>query len=244
MDIYTSFDYLCNEPYYLSGIGNVKCPTLRDIRKITYQVFCFYLSLLSASQQEYCSLYGDSKTVKLSPYELLLYSNPQLLVGLLSFFLTVIPEFDSATASFIIYSLDNDGSRIKTGHIGSDNFDAFREKLQYIMGIRKTDEEGSRFKNDCAKRLFEKMQEGSRQRQKRQDENYTLDNMILKYCTHNKAGINILNVWDMTYYQFIHMFGEYCNGRQCDFNDLMAANTFSYKKSTDYKPLDYMQRLA
>lgn len=67
--------------------------------------------------------------------------------------------------------------------------------------------------------------------------------MIKKYCTHNKVGINILNVWDMTYYQFMQMFNEYCNGRQCDFNDLMAANTFSYKKSTDYNPLEYIKKL-
>ena len=67
--------------------------------------------------------------------------------------------------------------------------------------------------------------------------------MIKKYCTHNKVGINILNVWDMTYYQFMHMFNEYCNGRQCDYSDMIAANTFSYKEASDYKQMLWIEKL-
>ena len=33
---FSDYDYLCDEPYFYEGIGHVKCPTLRDIRKITY----------------------------------------------------------------------------------------------------------------------------------------------------------------------------------------------------------------
>ena len=73
------------------------------------------------------------------------------------------------------------------------------------------------------------------------DDDLKLGNMIKKYCTHNKVGINILNVWDMTYYQFNVMFSEYRTGRQMDFNDAMAANTFSYKDSSDYNPSLWMK---
>ena len=69
------------------------------------------------------------------------------------------------------------------------------------------------------------------------------DNLIKKYCTHNKVGINILNVWDMTFYQFNVMFAEYNIGRQMDFNDAMASNTFSYKEASDYKPMLWIEKI-
>lgn len=243
MNPYTTFDYLCNEPYFLNGIGTVRCPTLRDIRRTTYQLFSFYLNLLTITPQDYQKLCGITATENTSLYQLLLYGTPQLLTGLLSFFLTDSFSFDKASGSFLIYTQDNTQSKQPVGHIGNDNFDALREELLAILGLRRPADQTPRFKNNSAKKLFEKMQKHSQKQNKKQDENYTLENMILKYCTHNKSGINILNVWDMTYYQFITMFGEYCNGRQCDFNDMMAANTFSYKNSTDYKPLNYMQKL-
>ena len=56
-------------------------------------------------------------------------------------------------------------------------------------------------------------------------------------------GINILNVWDMTYYQFMKMFLEYRMGRQADINDMMAANSFSFKNSKDYNPMEYMNKI-
>ena len=91
--------------------------------------------------------------------------------------------------------------------------------------------------------MYEQFKQHAQKQKKESDENFAFDNMIKKYCTHNKVGINILNVWDMTYYQFVTMFKEYGNGRQHDFSDMMAANTFSYKKSTDYKAMDYMKKI-
>ena len=50
-------------------------------------------------------------------------------------------------------------------------------------------------------------------------------------------------VWDMTYYQFTKMFLEYRMGRQADINDMIAANSFSFKNSKDYKPMEYMNKI-
>lgn len=176
-------------------------------------------------------------------YNLLLYNNINLLFSALSFFVDDAFEFDKESLSFITYHIV-DGEKQVIGHIGNDNFEQFRTEVKHILGlVNQEDEQEQKFKNNTAKKLFEKMRKHAKEQKKKQDENYTLDNMVKKYCTHNKVGINILNVWDMTYYQFITMFNEYRNGRQCDFNDMMAANTFSYKNSTDYKPLDYMKKL-
>lgn len=248
MDIYTQFDYLCNEPFYVEGIGTLKCPTLRDIRKITYKLFSLYVNIISINYlktigglEEYNSLSAEEKSAN-TMFNILLSTETGLLVGILKFFISEEIEFDQSSLSFTTYNIVDNKKQI-VGHIGNDNFEQFRAYLQLILGTKKDDEVTPKFKNKTAKKLFEKLQKNAQSQKKKQDENYSLDNMIKKYCTHNKVGINILNVWDMTYYQFTSMFSEYCNGRQCDFNDMMAANTFSYKKSTDYKPLEYMKKL-
>ncbi len=248
MNGYSSFDYLCNEPFLINGIGSIRCPTLRDIRRLTYLQFCFYLNMLSASTEDSAKLCvpetescnhqeGNTKSL----YGLLLYENPQLLLGILHFFLSDSIEFDRDTSSFLTFSQDREGNKHFNGHIGSDNFNLFCDAVLCIMGIQKPEDRELKFKNKHAAKLYEKLKNNPLSKKKKQDADYSLDNMVRKFCTHNKSGINILNVWDMTYYQFISMFGEYQNARQCDFNDMMAANTFSYKKSSDYKPLDYMR---
>lgn len=248
---YSASDYLCDEPYFVQDIGYLKCPTLREIRKVTYNIFLYYVNILSCSFDDYlkiCNLQekynelSDADKEKNTLFFLLLYGNASLLFSMLSTFIVDDVVFDDKTLTFNIFKGDGDNKE-QIGHIGNDNFEEFREQMQYILGTRPAEEKEQKFKNKLAKRMFDKLQKHAKEQKKSSNENYSFDNMIKKYCTHNKVGINILNVWDMTYYQFMQMFNEYCNGRQCDFNDMMAANTFCYKKSTDYKPLDYMKKL-
>ena len=240
--MYSSFDYLCNEPFYLDGIGHAVCPTLRDIRNITYQVFSLYLNTIAMSREEYLHLYGLPETCDGSYYRLLLHGNPRILFGLLAFFLTGEARYDKETETLEIYEQVN-GEATLTGQLGEHNFEQFRLEMQRILGIKKTDEKEPKFKNSLAQNLFQKMQRHTAKQARQADDNFEFDNMIRKYCANNKAGISILNVWDMTYYQFTCMFAEYCNARQCDFNDRMAAHTFSYKKSSDYHPMEFMKKL-
>lgn len=248
---YSAFDYLCDEPYFVRGVGYVKCPTLREIRKITYNTFSYYTNVISCAFDDYlkrCGLeekyneFSNDDKEKNTLFYILLHDSATLLLGMLSAFIVGEIVFDEKTLTFNVFQTDGE-NRQQIGHVGNDNFEDFREQLQYILGIKPTEEKEQKFKNKIAQKMFEKLQKHAKEQKKNSDENYSFDNMIKKYCTHNKVGINILNVWDMTYYQFMQMFNEYCNGRQCDFNDMMAANTFSYKKSTDYKPLDYMKKL-
>lgn len=246
---YSDFDYLCDEPFFVQEIGYLKCPTLREIRKLTYNVFRYWVHILSCTLEDFfntcinkekCdeSLKHDNGSMFL----LLLYDNPALFSKMITTFVDGIVEFDENALVFNTFVFDGENKK-PIGHIGDDNFDEFRENLQYILGLKNAKEKEQKFKNKIAQKMYEKLQKHSNEQKKSFDENYEFDNMIKKYCTHNKVGINILNVWDMTYYQFLQMFNEYCNGRQCDFNDMMAANTFSYKKPTDYKPLEYIKKL-
>ncbi len=247
---YTPFDYLCNEPFYLSGIGHIKCPTLRDIRTIQYQTFSMYLNILSTSWYDYLKNSGSyehyeslnkEQQAEFTVYNLLMLSTPAFLLDLLSYFTEGTVIFDECLFSFLVYE-DNDGKKVKVGEINNENFEFFRDELRKILGIKKSESEEPKFKNEYARKLYEMMQHSPQTQKQEVDENYTLDNMIRKFCTHNKTGINLLNVWDLTYYQFMILFQEYAAARQYDYYDNMAANTFSFKKSSDYKPMDYMKK--
>lgn len=247
MENYSTFDYLCNDPFYIKGIGNIRCPTLRDIRNMTYNAFNTYANVLSISVDDFLKLYGmnhltNDEEEQITMFDILKFKSPHLLIGFIDTFITDQWKYDEIADQFIIYHLSNNEEDKILGHIGNDNFETFRNSITCILGLGEQTEEPPKYKNDTAKKLYEKMK-NHKPLKKAQDKNYTIDNMIKKYCTHNKVGINILNVWDMTYYQFISMFSEYCNGRQCDINDMIAANSFNYKSSADYKPQEYMNKL-
>lgn len=261
---YSDYDYLCDEPYFYEGIGYVKCPTLRDIRRITYGQFNIFLSYISITQKQFLETFGltekfyslsDEEKEKNTIYNLLTFGigiDADFLAYMISFF--VMDEFSVIIQNRMLFSLalmrktdEWKGIFNETGKIDNSNFDEFRAFLQVILGIKSEKEvEKPKYKNKLAQRIAEKLAKHKSEQKEKQtsaDDDYTLPNMIVKYCTHNKVGINILNVWDMTYYQFMKMFLEYRMGRQADINDMMAANSFSFKNSKDYKPMEYMNKI-
>lgn len=254
--MYEQFDYLCDEPFYIEGIGTIKSPTLRDIRKITYSKFYMYLKMLSISIYQYIEITGlKDKYEKLTNEEkeantlFRLFLNGQeeymALVGLLKFFLVDEFEFDEKMECFLIYKTDEKTTTNKEiiGKINSDNFDIFRNEILKILGCKQIETKKPKFKSEKARLLYEKIQKEKEKLKdvSKGDSNLTLDNMIKKYCTHNKVGINILNVWNMTYFQFITMFDEYCVGRQADNRDNIASNTFSYTDESSYDSQSWLK---
>lgn len=178
----------------------------------------------------------------MSLFKLLLMGNTGLLAGLIHFFISDITEFCESDLSFHIFQEIEDSQDEKqkheTGKIDENNFDIFRNEVLKCLGLKQIVTKKPKYKTERARLLAEKIEKSKAQlcNNTKPDENLVLDNMIKKYCTHNKVGINILNVWDMTFYQFNIMFTEYMNGREMDFNDAMATHTFSYKDPKDYIP--------
>ena len=258
MELYDDFDYLCNEPYFIPNIGTIINPTLRDIRKLTHKLFTLYVNMCAISVTDYveqCNLkeqydqLSEEEKDKNNLFTLLLFTNTELLFGLIGFFIQDNVEFRKDNMSFHVYTGETDDngniSKKEIGIINSDNFDIFRNEVLKILGLKQIETKKPKYKTERARLLAEKIAKAKSQLPKttKQDENMAFDNLIKKYCTHNKVGINILNVWDMTFYQFNTMFSEYNVGRQMDFNDAMASNTFSYKESSDYNPMLWIEKI-
>lgn len=255
MSGYSAFDYLCDEPFAIPGIGHVNCPTLRNIRHITYRIFSLYLNLLNMSYEDYLLLPGadrlpagqtDTPSDAGSLFSLLLSESPSLLLEMFNFFLTEGVLFDDASQSFLTYDSSETGEPLISGCIGIHNFDSFRKDVMQILGIHKPSAREGKCKSKKARELLQKIEQAKKSlsREAKKDSAFTLDNMVKKYCTHNKVGINILNVWDMTFRQFQEMFQEYQFARQADYHDSLAANTFSYKEVSDYKPSLWLEQIT
>lgn len=259
---FSDYDYLCDEPYFYEGIGYIKCPTLREIRHITYYQFNIFLNYISMNQKQFLEVFqltekfnslSDEEKEQNTIYNILTLGmdRADFLEYMIDFFIVDEVYYDKEQNTFFIGNYKQDKNEKKTfisvGFINDDNFDDFRGFLQVILGMKSESEvEKPRYKNILAQKIAEKLakhQNKQKEKQTSTDENFTLPNMIVKYCTHNKVGINIINVWDMTYYQFTKMFLEYRMGRQADVNDAMAANSFSFKSPRDYKPMDYMNKI-
>lgn len=256
INLYDDYDYLCNEPYMIPNIGTITNPTLRDIRKITYRIFSLYTNICSISVGDYIDKFSLKEEIdslselidKNNLFTLLLCTNTEILFGLLSFFIKDTVEFSQNDMSFHIYSEINDDDNVtkkEIGIINEKNFDIFRNEVLKALGLKQIEVKKPKYKTKRAKILAEKIAKMKSQLKKstKEDENMSFDNLIKKFCTHNKVGINILNVWDMTFYQFNTMFAEYNIGRQMDFNDALASNTFSYKETSDYNPSLWIEKI-
>lgn len=240
---------MSNEPFYFNGIGTIRCPTLRDIRHVTYDFFTLCLSAMTMTSSDYMKTFNldeqfnklnEDQRKELTLYNLFIWTNAQLLRNILDLFFVEEVEFNPLNSSYDIFTHDCE-RKIMVGSIVNSNFEMFRNEMKFILGLSNLDEDIPKYKNERARKMAEKIRKHVEEKALKQDDDFLLDNKIRKYCTYNNVGINIFNIWDMTYYQFSIMFQEYYKSREVDFNDLMAAHSFSYKKASEYKPMNWIK---
>lgn len=106
-----------------------------------------------------------------------------------------------------------DGSKLKMedvhGVITGDTFLEVIDLIQQICCIHEKEEnaENIQFKNNTAKKYYEKMLKAKKNKAKKHDINMTLPNIISSVsCKH--PSINPINVWDLTIFQLIDSFNR------------------------------------
>jgi DNA mismatch repair ATPase MutS len=142
--------------------------------------------------------------------------------------------FDECNKVFIIWE-EHDNKKIAIGQINKDNFDEIIDILLKVNYIKSVDEnyEKPKYKNNFAKKLVERMEKANFKKSQRNSTSF--GKMISKYCADNKNGINMINVHQLSVYQFYDQWFEHNNIRQCGLQDLIYANTVSF---TDLKSYD------
>lgn len=285
------FDLLCDEPIYIDGVGNIKIPTLRDIRKIgykTYEMLCMYLAVdlqkyieITGLREQYDKLSDEGKKVN-TLYNLLIHNKEfaEIYYLIFSFFISENITFNGESESFEFYRTDiveetinepiknaeskagrffrllfkkidflnlfnhksdtinvekinNKEKTVVTGIINNDNFDLVRNYLLQINRI-KINEKPVKYKNERARKLVEKIEKAKAEQKKSKNDEMEFGKMISKYCADNKSGINMLNVFNMTVYQFFDQYIQHNHIRQSDIQDMVYANTVSFSDLKAY----------
>ena len=103
-----------------------------------------------------------------------------------------------------------------------------------IRDVEKKEEQ--KYKNETARKWAEKMAKAEEEKQLKRENNLSIGKMISKYCTANKNGINILNVYELTIYQFLDQFAQYNHIRQSDIQDMIYSHIVSFSDLKDYEP--------
>lgn len=227
-----------------------------------YDTQCRYLAVdlqnflnITNLKEQYDSLSEEDKKIY-TLFNLIIATNEfiEIYKQIFSFFIGGEVEFDEELRCFVVWNetqksvskLKNIVNRVfklkpKTskknvsGFISNDNFDNIRDCLLQINYLKSVDEKPEKYKNERARKIAEKLAKGKAEQDKNKNgENLSLAKMISKYCADNKNGINILNVWDMTIYQFYDQFSQHNYIRQSFIQDMVYSNTVSFSDLKAY----------
>lgn len=267
------FTLLCPEPISLS-IGTIRQPTLREIGKLSFQrfgMFQVYLKLTPNDYYEYINkehgeLYwktlDQEQKKEISLYDVIL--KEELLkyayVDVLNFFfvervifrdnLFLIVNTDDYITPSDELELSKENVR---GVINPISLSEVLDIIQQVCCIKSNDpldEPTPKFKNEKAKRLYERMlkakEEQKNRKMKKDFINLSLPNIISATAA-KTPGLNILNIWDATLFQLYDQFEKIQNDDAHYLNSVRVAvwgdekNQFDpslwYKNNFDKQPI-------
>lgn len=125
----------------------------------------------------------------------------------LNFFMLDLIIFSKELQMFFTYNYDVPEDYSKpTGYINQNNYEFVIDVILQRICVEKQEHiEDVKVKNKTAARLLEKIKQGNKKKQKKQDKKMELANLISALASHSK-NLNIVNIWDLTVYQLYDQF--------------------------------------
>lgn len=222
-------DLLSPEPIQTS-IGKIKKHTLREISRLTFDRFGLYETLLKATPEDIYSKFfeEDKKAIwdsldnetkdGMSLFDII--TNEE---SIRSLYCTVLDFFFVEHVSFLdgvfivtnIPFSDNDSLSEEdiVGFITRNQFQEVIEIIQQVCCIynKKQAPIEQKFKNEIARKMFERMQKAKEEEEARKSEKlkneYSIPN-IISSISNKHPSINPINVWDMTIFELIDSFNR------------------------------------
>ena len=214
-------------PYpIILSIGTLRKPTLQEIfdtsSGMSFERFCYYELFLKMSPQTFYTdikgeegkEYWNSLTVdeqnNMSIYDILLTDEQlqNIYVEIFNFFFVETVVFKEDL--FILLNNANGGLQKENirGVIHADTFDSVLDIIQQICCIddKKSDED-LKFKNNIAKKLYERMQKAQQKQKKKKDINLTIPNIISSVSVKHQS-LNYSNIWNLTIFQLLDNFNR------------------------------------
>lgn len=231
----------------IDGVGFIKIPKLSEILKIKYSTYEFMCNHLVVNKEKYLDMYNlkdeyeslsDEKKQLNSLFNMIISNDEfrKIYLFIFSFFISENIEFDYNNISYVLF---NDSYEI-VGKIDGSNFEDVRNcllKINFLKVEEKVEEET--YKNETARKWAEKLAKAKEKRENK--DKLSLGKMISKFCADNKNGINILNVFDLTIYQFYDQWIQHKYIRECNIKDMIFANTASYDDIKSYDSMLWLK---
>jgi hypothetical protein len=228
-------DLLSKEPIYIEGVGHIKIPLLSEIFKLRYKTYESLCAYILVDLNKYLEVYKISNLPVDDEYCFynLIMKNKEFIdmyLYIFSFFIIENVAFDNKNKCFVTFTDDN---KI-VGKIDKFNFNIIRKYLLQInyLKFQHVETEQVKYKNETARKLAEKMAKANEKKESKNQ--LTFGKMISKYCADNKNGINFLNIYDLTIYQFYDQWMQHNHIKQCDIQDMIYSNTVSFNDVSAY----------
>lgn len=221
---------LAGMPIYIDGIGNIYPVKLKEIVCVGNDIYNQYLSYICISADSFNDEETRKELANATSFMLILSLCTQdnsgyflkVITNALEFFLKKEVVFISYLNGFfigstkelkkILKSVDDETSAIdqfyKNGFIGNDNYESFKKviMLQNCIGIDTIEEK--KYANEKAKKIADDLRRAKEKINKvkaKQGEPLSLFDLISAFSA-NSRSFNIMNVWDLTMYQFDDQF--------------------------------------
>lgn len=232
---------------------HLRKPTLNQIdTEITLQQFGIYELFLKMTPFEYytkllkdtggedfwSSLDNDSKN-DLTMYDLIIKDDGlrDMYEKIFSFFFVEKLVYQDKIFIFIPQDKEYDNATFDDvcGIITKDNFNEFLWLIQQTCCMASDKKnETVKFKNNLARKLYEKMQKAESKKDKPLDKDLSLANIISKVSNHHPT-VSPITVWDMTIFQLIDAFNCLQGNERYEINKVRVSVWGDEKNTFDDK---------
>lgn len=216
-------------PIQLS-IGSIRKPLLKDIDSLGFELFNQYESLLFLTAEiyytnflgekglQYWNELTDTDKQSLNLFDVIENDEQMRNEYLAIFNFFFVEDIIYSNGMFVILNIPSteineqtDETAIKGG-ITKKNLDDVLKIIQQVCGIyeEKENEKDIKFKNNTAKKIYEKLQKANKKKKEKQksDINLSIPNIISSLCGGKHPSINYTNVFKMTIYQLLDTFNK------------------------------------
>lgn len=236
------FDRISPLGISVRGVGRIHSPYLKDIARIGYKQYQYFLTLLLATPEQCCTEYSkehgvDNLWEHLSPeqksaltmFDLLTSSETQIeeFISGLSLYVSGKLEWDENSHAILINKTrQEDGKFLVDGLINRETYQIVRDVCLQFADISTDEipEEAPKFKTEKDRLFWEKFQKKKKTHSKnsKADPNYELSNMISLLCTFHPS-LNYSNIFQLTIGQIRDSFSQLIRQRQFDLGGLNYA---------------------
>lgn len=213
--------FLCGIPTEIEGLCLLYPVTLREIAKIGIKNFYAYLNIFTLTKEDVNDFIRQNELeIELTPFQFHLANAAidenylQILRGAFKFFLheteiTVLPENEALIL----------GKYEENRIVREEEFQAISEIVSIQHCVDRDDVNAmNNPSNSKAAQIIKKIKEGQRLREKKKGDSQLDFFDLVGSLAAGGNGLNIINIWDITYYAFndqfkrMQMREEYDNG--------------------------------